>query len=110
MFYGLVNVITKAGDFSVVTLPDYAIRLQYKVIDPVNTFKSIEYSTAAIKESRIPDFRNTLYWNPSVKTGVDNKASVDFWSSDFATGYDININGITSDGKLISIKKHIKVK
>ncbi len=110
LFYGLVNVITKAGDFSVVTLPDYAIRLQYKVIDPVNTFKSIEYSTAAIKESRIPDFRNTLYWNPSVKTGVDNKASVDFWSSDFATGYDININGITSDGKLISIKKHIKVK
>jgi hypothetical protein len=40
-----VNIITKAGDFSNVTLPDYAIRLPYRVIDPVYSFVSPDYSS-----------------------------------------------------------------
>lgn len=110
LFSGLVNVITKAGDYSSVSLPDYAVRLQYRVIDPVKTFSSREYTTPEMKQSRLPDFRTTLYWNPSVKTGNNRKAGVEFWSSDFSSDYEINIQGITSDGKIISYKKLIKVK
>jgi len=54
-------------------LPDYAIRLPYRAIDPVPKFISPDYSTTALKKSRIPDFRNTLYWNPSVKTDKEGK-------------------------------------
>jgi hypothetical protein len=110
LFYGIVNIITKAGDFSNATLPDYAIRLSYRVIDPVNSFISPDYSSTALKKSRIPDFRNTLYWNPSVKPDQDGKARVEFWSSDNKADYKINIQGITLDGKLFSFQKIIKVK
>ncbi|MGD0341105.1 MAG: hypothetical protein ABSA76_05295 [Bacteroidales bacterium] len=109
-FYGIVNVITKAGDFSNVTLPDYAIRLSYRVIDQVNSFISPDYSSTAMKKNRIPDFRNTLYWNPSVKPDQDGKARVEFWSSDNKTDYLINIQGITQEGKPFSFQKNIKVK
>jgi len=109
-FHGIVNIITKAGDFSNVTLPDYAIRLSYRVIDQVNSFISPDYSSAAMKKNRIPDFRNTLYWNPSVKPNQDGKARVEFWSSDNKADYLINIQGITQDGKLFSFQKNIKVK
>jgi hypothetical protein len=109
-FYGIVNIITKAGDFSNVTLPDYAIRLLYRVIDPVYSFTSPDYSTAAMKKNRIPDFRNTLYWNPSVKPDHNGKSKVEFWSADNKTSYLINIQGITQDGKLFSFHKNIKVK
>jgi hypothetical protein len=109
-FYGIVNVITKAGDFSNVTLPDYAIRLSYRVIDQVNSFISPDYSSKAMKKNRIPDFRNTLYWNPSVKPDQDGKARVEFWSSDNKTDYLINIQGITQEGKPFSFQKNIKVK
>jgi hypothetical protein len=109
-FYGIVNIITKAGDFSNVTLPDYATRLSYRVIDPVNSFISPDYSSPEMKKNRIPDFRNTLYWNPSVKPNKDGKARVEFWSSDNKTNYFINIQGITQDGRLISFQKKIKVK
>jgi hypothetical protein len=110
LFYGLVNVLTKAGDFSNVTLPDYAIRLPYRAIDPVSSFISPDYSTTALKKSRIPDFRNTLYWNPSVKLDKDGKARVEFWTSDSDSDFRVNIQGITSEGKLFTLKKIIKIK
>ena len=109
-FYGLVNVITKAGDFNCVSLPDYMIRLPYRVIDPVWSFISPDYSSAEIRNSRIPDFRNTLYWNPSVKPDKSGKASIEFWTSDDISDYVINIQGNTSDGRLISTRKSIRVK
>jgi hypothetical protein len=110
LFYGLVNVITRKGDFSCVTLPDYAVRLQYKVVDPVNSFSSPDYSTQERKESSLPDFRNTLYWNPSVKPDNNGKISVEFWASDYASDYVINIQGFTGEGRTISYKKVLKIK
>jgi len=109
LFYGIVNVITKSGDYSYVTLPDYAIRMPYRVIDPVWSFVSPDYSSAEMKNSRIPDFRNTLYWNPSIKPDKDGKARIEFWSSDVVSDYEINIQGITSEGKTVSLNKIIKV-
>jgi hypothetical protein len=109
-FTGIVNVITKAGDFSNVALPDYALRLPYRVIDPVYSFVSPDYSSFQMKSNRIPDFRNTLFWNPSVKPDKEGKARVEFWTSDFISDYEVNIQGITKDGEKISLKKIIKVK
>jgi hypothetical protein len=108
--YGIVNVITKAGDFSNAALPDDAIRLSYRVIDPVFSFVSPDYSSEEMKNSRTPDFRNTLYWNPSLKPDKEGKARIEFWTSDFVSDYEINIQGITPEGKMFSLKKLIKVK
>lgn len=109
LFYGLVNVITRNANFSSVTLPDYAIRMQYRVIEPLNTFKSPGYNEQEKNSDRVPDFRNTLYWNPSVVKGADGKSDFQFWSSDVKSGYVINIQGISADGKLVSLKKVLKV-
>jgi hypothetical protein len=110
LFTGIVNIITKAGDFSNATLPDYAIRLPYRVLDPVYSFVSPDYSSVSMKRSRIPDFRNTIYWNPSVKPDKEGRARVEFWTSDFGSDYVINIQGITQEGKSFSLKKTIKIK
>ena len=109
-FPGIINVITKAGDFSCVLLPDYMIRMRYSVLDTLNTFASPDYSLVQTRESRIPDYRNTLYWNPSVKTDKEGKARVEFFSSDNKADYLINVQGITRDGKPFSCHKIIKVK
>jgi hypothetical protein len=109
-FYGIVNVITKSGDYSSVTIPDYTVRLPYRVIDPVRVFVSPDYSSAEMKDSRTPDFRNTLYWNPSVKPDKNGKAGIEFWTSDITSDYEINIQGITSEGKTVTLRKIIKVR
>ncbi len=110
LFNGIVNVITKSGDFANILLPDYATRLAYRVIDPVHKFVSPDYSLPDMRNSRTPDFRNTLYWNPSVKPDKDGKAIIEFWTSDTKSDYEINIQGITSEGKSVSLRKTIKVK
>jgi len=109
LFNGIVNVITIAGDFSSVTLPEYAIRLQYRVVDQVFFFNSPDYSGDVKRSSRVPDFRNTLYWNPSVKPGNEGKVLTEFWTSDTKSEYTVNIQGITSEGKFICVKRKIQV-
>ena len=109
LFYGIVNIITKAGNFNYITLPDYAIRLRYRIADPVETFVSPDYSSTEQKNNRVPDFRNTLYWNPSVRPDKSGKTIIEFWTSDYKTDYEINIQGMTPEGKSISLKKVIKV-
>lgn len=69
----------------------------------------LTYTKVEMSNSRIPDLRNTLYWNPSVKPDDKDKAGIEFWTSDIASDYEINIQGITSEGKTFSIKKTIKV-
>jgi hypothetical protein len=109
-FYGLVNIISKTGDFSCVPLPSYAIRMPYRVVDPVLSFVFPDYTSAEMKNNRIPDFRSTLYWNPSVMPDKSGKIRLDFWSSDIASDYEINVQGITPEGNHISFRKIIKVK
>jgi hypothetical protein len=110
LFNGIVNVITKSADLGNITLPDYAIRRPYRVIDPVPKFVSPDYSSPEMKNNRTPDFRNTLYWNPSVTPDKNGKAIVEFWTSDIKSDYEINIQGITSEGKTISLRKNLTVK
>jgi hypothetical protein len=107
--YGIVNVITRKGNFSGLTLPDYAAKLTYRVIDPVVTFDSPDYSEPGKKQSRTPDLRNTLYWKPSLKADKDGKVRIEFWTSDIASEYLIIMQGIDSSGKTVYINQLIKV-
>jgi hypothetical protein len=108
-FSGIINVITKAGDLSNITLPDHAARISYRVVEPEKIFVSPDYSSAELLKSRIPDFRNTLYWNPSVKPDNDGRARIEFWTSDIQSDYEIILQGVTPGGKPVYYKKIIRV-
>jgi len=109
LFYGIINIITRSGDFSSVILPEYATRMQYKVYEPGFTFTAPDYTAFDKQLSRVPDFRNTLYWNPLVKTDKSGKASIEFWTCDIKSNYVICIQGVTSDGRIVSLRKHFTV-
>jgi len=110
IFNGIVNIISKTGDLTTEILPSDAVRLHTSAIDTICSFVSPDYSLTDMKSSRIADYRNTLYWNPSVKLDKDGKARIEFWTSDTKSDYIINIQGITSEGRTISISKTISVK
>lgn len=107
-FPGLINVITKAADFSAVSLPEYMIRFPYRAIDPVYSFTSPDHSS--MENIHFPDFRNTLYWNPSVSLKGEDTVVLEFWSGDVSDTYKVTINGIDNNGNPVSVKKMIKVK
>jgi hypothetical protein len=107
--YGIVNVITKAGNLRNITLPDYVARLTYRVGDPISEFFAPDYSDPVSRQSRIPDFRNTLFWDPSLKPGNDGMIRIEFWTSDIVADYIVNIQGLCDNGELISVQKAIHV-
>lgn len=109
LFYGVVNIITRTGDFRHVPLPDNAAKLRYRAADPVASFRSPDYSETENLRSTLPDFRNTLYWNGSLKPDKDGKIMIEIWASDYAATYEINVQGITSEGKPVLGKRLIKV-
>jgi len=63
-----------------------------------------------MKKTRLPDYRNTLYWNPIVKTDNNGKSRIRFWSSDNKSDYLLTIQGLDSNGKPFSFSKILKVK
>jgi hypothetical protein len=110
LFNGIVNIISKSGDFGNIPVHENSIRMQYSVIDKDLMWVSPDYLSPEAQNSREPDFRNTLYWNPSIKPGKDGKAGIEFWTSDIKADYEIKLQGITSGGKTVSFRKVIKVK
>ncbi len=109
LLHGIVNVITRSGDFSNITMPDYAIILPYRVIDKPSIFSGPDYSDEHSRLSRKPDLRNTLYWNPSVKTDGNGEVDIEFWTSDLPGIYIINIKGISGTGEIVSMHKSFTV-
>jgi hypothetical protein len=46
------------------------------------------------------DFRNTIYWNPIVRTDSTGVAQVSFFNSDETGNIKVVVEGVTADGKL----------
>jgi hypothetical protein len=110
ILHGIVNIITVAGNFSSITMPEYAVILPYKVVDNPAVISLPDYSDEETRLSRKPDLRNTLYWNPSVRPDRNGQAEVSFWTSDFPGTYTISVQGISESGEKISIHKSFRVR
>lgn len=96
---GILHFITKKGNLSAFDLDRSVFRMEYDLLEKKNAFYSPDYSLDSLKNNHLPDFRNTLYWNPDLQTGPDGKASAQFYSSDETGEYIICIDGVSEDGK-----------
>ena len=61
------------------------------------------------RDQEKPDFRTTLYWNPTLKTGEDGKTGLSFFTSDEPGTYDVIVQGITTVGYPVSRQFTLKV-
>ncbi len=107
---GIVSLYTRDGDFSIYELPASAVRRYYPLYNSVGEFYSPHYSEKDPGKARIPDLRNTLYWDPNVRIDEQGKATIEFYTSDFHSDYVIVVEGITEKGDFISVRKTITVK
>ena len=108
---GIISITTKKGkelDDATRTLPardvEFASPLGYQT--PAE-FYAPAYATEKARRSMVPDYRTTLYWNPTVKLDDTGQAIVEFYTSDAPADYDITIEGITQTGKIVRTVKII---
>lgn len=97
-FQGIMNWHTYKGDLAGYELSPRATVIDYESLQSGREFYMPVYDTPEKAASRIPDFRNLLYWSPDIVSGKGKK-QVDIYTSDTKGKYIAVIQGLTPDGR-----------
>lgn len=93
---GVIAINTKKG--YVYHAPSVGIHtMKYPGYYKAKEFYSPNYDVASEPRDTL-DVRNTLYWNPSIKTDSNGKAQIRFFTSNVSSAYKIIVEGISEDG------------
>jgi hypothetical protein len=95
---GIVNFITYKPDASVLSDLN-AVILEYEGMQYQRQFYSPSYERSEQVTSRLPDFRNVLFWSPNVHTDEQGKAQINFFTSDLKGKYVAIMQGMSADGR-----------
>lgn len=109
-FNGITAFYTYDNSFAAFELEPGLVAVDYNGLQLEREFYSPDYGTKEMVEKRIPDFRNTLYWDPSIHTGANGKAGIQFYSSDVPGKYTIVLQGMSDKGEFVSGSSSFEVK
>lgn len=89
------------------------VRSNIRKITPLGFQKRVEfyspkYETDTDRASTTRDLRQTLYWNPCVKSNASGIADFEFYTDDSNKGFVIKIEGIMSDGEAFIATKVVE--
>ncbi len=99
IFNGIMSFTTYKNDGINFDIDPHAVILDYEGLQLERKFYSPIYETQSQIGSTIPDFRNTLYWNPDANTPVNGKIDLQFYTGDKAGHYIGIIEGTTVNGR-----------
>jgi hypothetical protein len=95
---GIVSFRSYDGQLAGFELDPNALVIQYNGLEEQREFYSPVYDTQDRLLSRIPDYRNQLFWSPEITTDITGKTSLSFYSSDLAGQFALLVQGLTSEG------------
>ncbi|HSB93114.1 MAG TPA: hypothetical protein VLC28_08360 [Flavitalea sp.] len=97
VFNGIASWQTYAGDLDGFSPDPRAIVIDYGGLQLQRQYYTPVYETAEQKNSRIPDYRTTLTWNPYIKTNAGS-GSFSFFTSDQPGTYKVVVQGLDEQG------------
>jgi hypothetical protein len=107
---GIVSFSTYKGDLAGFPLNPHALLQAYEGVQGQREFYAPRYDAPAAAQSRQPDFRNLLYWNPDVSTAPGSEASLRFYTSDQVGRYLVVVQGLSPGGRTGSTSFTFEVK
>ena len=110
VYEGVLFFTTHKKDLLNYQLDQRSLLFKYDFPSLPVPFASPDYSNDNLLNSRIPDFRHTLYWNPDVKIEIGKSVELSFYTSDLKGNFEISIEGLDSEGKLVSGTAYFEVK
>jgi hypothetical protein len=97
VYNGVVSFTTYKGDLEGFPLDPRVLVQQYDGVQRQREFYAPRYETALEKQSRLPDLRNLLYWNPEIITGFQAQ-KLEFFTGDQAGRYLVVLQGLAANG------------
>ncbi len=99
---GIISLYTKTG-----TVPKSGQKKLYQGFHEPAIFTPLVYNRKFPAQGHMPDFRSTLYWNPSLR--IEGNTKINFYTPDESGDYVIEIIGILDSGEWISERRKIQV-
>lgn len=109
VFEGIIHFVTVEGKMAGLEVDHEVFRQAYAAFSEESYFSSPVYNSDSLKGSPLPDFRNTLYWNPDLHTREDGNTSFEFYTADETGDYTVVVEGISPEGKTGFIYKKLFV-
>ena len=107
VFQGVISITTKSNEI-LHTLPaSYSIRFKNDKFNSARNF--VLEDPVLIQNRNTPFFKQLLYWNPDLELNGIDSTHFEFYTSDNAATFRIQINGISEDGTPISSSSRIEV-
>lgn len=107
---GIVSYTTYEGDLAGYELDPSAVIVEFQGLQLQREFYQPDYSTPEKMSSRLPDARNVLLWEPSMRTGTRGAISKSFYTSDVPGKYVVVVQGVNHTGIAGSSMVAISVK
>lgn len=107
IYDGIIHIISKDEDARSIDLPGSALRGTYLAFLPERTYVTRDFNKNV--DTSLPDFRNTLYWNPSIKIDSSGNGDFEFHTSDALGDYEVQVLGISKDGEFGTASSFITV-
>ena len=105
---GIVMFHTKTDNFAGIQLPSASVFVDYQTVTPSAAVQFPVYNPQSKTPTHSPDFKNLLYWNPSLPTS-NSDTTITFYTADELTDYEIIVRGKTMDGRPVFGKHEIRV-
>lgn len=110
IYDGILSFSSFKGDIAGADIDPHAIVLDYEGMQLQREFYSPIYETDAQIGSRMPDFRNLLFWSPSIAPNKETSGQLNFYTSDVTGNYIGVIQGLSKNGIPGSRYFHFEVK
>ena len=99
VYNGIVSFSTYKGDLEGFPLDPRVLVQRYEGVQPQREFYLPRYDTPQAAQSRLPDLRNLLYWNPELTLSGAETRKLDFFTGDQAGRYLVVLQGLSSAGQ-----------
>lgn len=108
-FPGIVSYSTYTHDLSGFEVDPRALILAYDGTLGQRDFYAPSYDKELKNGRRLPDFRNLMYWSPSVSIVPGKETVLDFYTSDQPGSYKIVVQGLSANGVPVSAVSQFRV-
>ncbi|RSK49482.1 MG2 domain-containing protein [Hymenobacter rigui] len=98
LYNGIISFSTYKGNLDGFPLDARALVQEYDGLQRQREFYAPRYDTPEARQSRLPDLRNLVYWNPQVMTTPGQPAVLEFFTPDQPGQYRIVVQGLSTSG------------
>jgi hypothetical protein len=108
-FEGILSMTTYEGDLGGFSLGRGAVLLDYPTMQLQQQFSSPVHNASKSFNSRTPDLRNILLWEPEAAADETGTIPVLFYTGDLSGEFVVDIKGYSTTGKLIHERRSFGV-